>query len=355
MNDLRVNMLGDSLTHNGGITTVENLIIKHISSDIKIQHISTHENGSHSHKAAIFVRGLITLTWRLSTQKVDLVHIHLADWGSIIRKVTIVLIALMFRKPIAIHAHGPEFHLTYEALPKVAKRVLGSIFQKCNKFIVLSESWKKFYVTSLGLREDLVLVLPNPVELPQQIPERSHRSQLTLVFLGRVGQRKGAFDLLQAFSGLSPEQKQQSKLIFAGDGDLEEGHRLVNQLGLNSAVTFVGWLSCEQKNELLAKADIFILPSYNEALPMAILEAMSWGLPVITCPVGGIAEIVISGRNGLCVPPGKIPELTEALQTLITNQDLRLHLGKAARASVESIDVIQYIVQISNIYWSLTA
>jgi glycosyltransferase involved in cell wall biosynthesis len=353
MNDLRVIMLGDSLTYNGGIVTVENLIIKYISTDIKIQHISTHENGSHSHKAMIFVRGLIVLVWRLSTQKVDLVHIHLADWGSVVRKATIVLIALAFRKPIAIHAHGPEFHLTHEALPAIAKRLLSSIFRKCNKFIVLSESWKNFYVANLGLREGLVLVLPNPVEIPKQIPERSHRSHLTLVFLGRVGQRKGAFDLLQAFSGLSPEQKQQSKLIFAGDGDLEEGHRLVNQLGLSNAATFVGWLSSEQKNELLAEADIFILPSYNEALPMALLEAMSWGLPVITCPVGGIAEIVISGRNGLCVLPGEIPELTEALQTLITNQDLRLHLGEAARASVESLDVKQYVVQISNIYRSL--
>jgi glycosyltransferase involved in cell wall biosynthesis len=104
---------------------------------------------------------------------------------------------------------------------------------------------------------------------------------------------------------------------------------------------------------MLAKADVFVLPSYNEGLPMALLEAMSWGLPVITTPVGGIPEVVSNTQNGLLVTPGDIQQLSEAMQSLIKEEKLRLSLGSAARISVAPLDVKDYFGSLKSIYHSV--
>ena len=83
---------------------------------------------------------------------------------------------------------------------------------------------------------------------------------------------------------------------------------------------------------------------------MAILEAMSWGLPVISTHVGGIPEVVISNQHGILVEPGDIPKLTEAMQTLLDNEDLRINLGKSARKQVEPLDIQDYRARLACIY-----
>ncbi len=349
---LTIVMLGDSLEHNGGIVEVEKLILKYASPEIEIQHIGTREDGSIIHKMSVFGKGLAALLWRLLSRKTDLVHIHLADGGSALRKSIVTLIAWAFRKPVLMHTHGPEFHLTYLGLPKWSQKALNWVFQRCSRFIVLSKSWKDFYVLNCGLKEEHVFVLPNPVELPAQVPNRTNKTKVCLVFFGRIGQRKGAFDLIQAFAALPAEQKDCTELILAGDGEVEQGRKLVESLNLQDHITFVGWINSEQRDALLLKADVFVLPSYNEGLPMALLEAMGWGLPVITTPVGGIPELVTSEKNGLLVTPGDVQQLSKAMKFLIENEPLRLSLGSAARASVIRFDVKSYTASLINIYLS---
>jgi len=354
MNQIEIVMLGDSLEHHGGIVTVERLILQNISNNVKIQHITTREDGSAIYKLSVFAKGLFALLLRLLTKKTDVVHIHMADWGSVFRKAVITIISLVFRKPVLIHAHGPEFHLTFNSLPKWVQKFLSLIFSRCQGFIVLSNSWKDFYVPNLDLETERVFVLPNPVSMPDKIPDRLDTSKVRLVFSGRIGQRKGAFDLIKAFANLPAELKERAELIFAGDGEIEQGLDLVKNLNLAGHVTFVGWLSSDKRDELLANSHIFLLPSYNEALPMALLEAMAWGLPVITSPVGGIPEIVTSHQNGLLVTPGDIQQLTEAIKSLIENHNLRKTLGNNARSSILSFDVKVYCDNLLNIYQSIS-
>lgn len=350
MNKLEIVMLGDSLEHHGGIVTVEKFILQYISAEVKIQHISTREDGSAIHKISVFAKGLLALSLRLLSKKTDVVHIHMADWGSVFRKAVITIIGLILHKPVLIHAHGPEFHLTYNSLPRWMQKCLSLIFRSCQGFIVLSNSWKNFYVTNLGLETERVFVLPNPVCVPDKIPDRLDSNKVRLLFSGRVGQRKGAFDLIKAFADLPAEQKVRAELIFAGDGDIEQGIALVNSLNLANHITFVGWLNSDKRDKLLKNSHIFILPSYNEALPMALLEAMSWGLPVITSPVGGIPEIITANKNGLVVTPGDIQQLTAAMQLLIENHNLRETLGQNARSSILGFDVKVYCDNLLDMY-----
>ncbi|MCX7595896.1 MAG: glycosyltransferase, partial [Fischerella sp.] len=100
-----------------------------------------------------------------------------------------------------------------------------------------------------------------------------------------------------------------------------------------------------------ATANVFVLPSYNEALPLALLEAMAWGLPVITTDVGGISEFVTPDKNGLLVTPGNIQQISAAIQSLIENESLRLCLGNAARESIAPLNVDNFISSLMKIYY----
>ncbi|WP_323194586.1 glycosyltransferase family 4 protein [Nodularia harveyana] len=353
MRKMEIIMLGASLQQNGGIATVENLIIKHIPSDIKIQHISTHDEGSIIHRILVFAIAIVQLLGKISSQKIDVIHIHLADGGSLLRKLILVILILPFRKPVIMHAHGAEFHVTYEKLPQWLQKGFSWIFRRCQGFIVLSVSWKSYYIDNLGLNEKKVFILPNPTELPSKIIERKNSSVVRLAFCGRVGERKGAFDLITAFAQIPDTQKKSTQLILAGDGEIEEGLRLAEKLKIGEQVSFLGWINSQQRDEILSQADVFILPSYNEGLPMAILEAMGWGLPIIATPVGGIPELVIDKQNGLLVTPGNIQELSAAMVLLIENEQLRLELGNVARKNVEPYDINNYCDCLVDIYNSL--
>jgi glycosyltransferase involved in cell wall biosynthesis len=352
MNQMQILMLGASLEQNGGIASVEKLIIQHIIDDIEIQHITTHDEGSLYHRIMVFAKALAKFLKIMFTQKIDAVHIHLSEGGSVLRKAIFCLLALIFNKPFLIHAHGAEFQVTYAKLPQLAQKFLSTLFQRCQGFIVLSKTWHDYYVLNLSLNPKQVIILPNPCELPIQVPDRKNRTQIILAFCGRIGQRKGTFDLIQAFANLPNEQKKSAKLILAGDGEIEKAQELATSLKLINNITFLGWINYTKRDEVLSKADVFILPSYNEGLPMAILEAMGWGLPVISTPVGGIPELVISNQNGLLVTAGNIQQLSEAIQLLIENETLRLSLGSAARKSVEPFDIKNYSIRLADIYRS---
>lgn len=352
MKPLKVIMLGPSLDEKGGIGSVENLIFNKAPTEVQIQHISTHDEGSIIHRLLVFGWALRQFLWKLLSGEADLVHIHLADKGSALRKAILVLMALVFRKPVIVHAHGSEFHLFYAELPQWIKQLLSWTFRQCTRFIVLSESWKDFYMSSCRLTAEQVVVLHNSVEIPPNVPARIGSNKIDFVFLGRIGQRKGVFDLLRAFASLSPKHRERAALTLAGHGEVEQARSLAESLNLIAHVTIPGWLDSSQRNELLSKADVFVLPSYNEGLPMALLEAMSWGLPVITTPVGGVPELVSQTETGLLVNPGNIQQLVEAMQSLIENESMRLSMGSAARKRITPLNIKNYCRSLLCIYHS---
>lgn len=203
--------------------------------------------------------------------------------------------------------------------------------------------------------------------MPPTFPDRRGKKHLKFVFLGRIGSRggaldlaksvvsfpkqeKGSFELIKAFAELSVSDKENTELILAGNGDLKTANQLVTDLKIQDKITILSWISPEQRDELLAGADAFILPSYNEGLPMSMLESMAWGLPVIVTPVGGIPEVITHKQNGLLVEPGNKNQLIQAIQDLIKDEDLRISLGTAGRRSVESLDIKNYMSSLVSIY-----
>ncbi len=352
-NALKIIMLGPSLLQQGGISGYEKLFLEYTPPEIKICHIITHEEGNVAFKVMVFLKAILKFIWILLREEVDIVQLQISQRGSILRQAIMILLAWLFQKPIIIHAHGSQFHLFYVGLPKSIQQFLSWIFGKCQRLIVLSESWKSFYIENLGLKPEQVVVFYNPVKIPVEVPQRSVSDKVNLLFLGRIGQRKGAFDLIKAISLLPTEHRIRTSLIMAGDGDVEQARNLVTTLNLEDYIKLPGWIGADERDLLLTKADIFVLPSYNEGLPLAMLEAMAWELPVIVTPVGGIPEIVNHLENGLIVNPGNSQELSNFLISLIGNETLRLSLGCKARTSVFPLDIKNHWTSFINLYHSI--
>ena len=353
--DFKVVMVGPSTKEKGGMGVVQKIILKQKYRNYHIDHISTWE--VYQRADLQFVKALISLVYKLLTNQVDLLHIHISERGSVLRKSIVALLGFVFFKPVIMHCHGCEFHLFHKKLPWLLQKLLNKIFQKCSYVIVLSQSWRDFYVSQCALKLSQVKVLYNPIEIPKTSPRFFNPSQITLVYLGKINQRKGIDDLLQALALIVSEDQLRSKiqLVIAGNGRIEEALDLARELNIDDLVQFPGWINSQQRNKLLAQGDIFILPSYNEGLPMALLEAMSWGLPVVTTPVGGIPELVINDETGLLVGTGNIKHLSSAIRFLIEDDYRRLRLGNAARTCVQSLDIENYKHKLSKLYCSAIA
>lgn len=347
---LHVTMLGLGLEVMGGIASVERLIIEHCHEDIGLTHISTFEYGSSPHKAKVFLTSLFQIVIQLTSKPTDVIHLHFAQRGSTWRAIVLIWLCRVFRKPVVLHAHGSEFRLFFKALPTWTKAIITASFRQAQRFIVLSDSWKIFYTTHVGLEKERIAVLMNPVEIPEEIPSRSCCPPVQFVFLGRIGQRKGTFDLIHAIALLPEDIKSQCQMTIAGDGEIEKAKEQLSELGLTQSVRVLGWVDAAKRDELLAASHAFILPSYNEGLPMSLLEAMGWELASIVTPVGGIPEILNHEENGLLVEPGNIEELKQAIQTILTNRDLREKIAKNARNSVKNLDISNYRSHLRSIY-----
>jgi glycosyltransferase involved in cell wall biosynthesis len=157
--------------------------------------------------------------------------------------------------------------------------------------------------------------------------------------------------LLQAFASLPAALRARARLVFAGDGDVDALKAAAREHG--DAVEVHSWVSAEQRNALLAASDVFVLPSFQEGVPMAMLEAMACGLPVITTPVGGIPDVITDGEEGRLIAPGDVDALCRAMGALIEDEAQRLALGARARLRAERFDVNLFAAELASMYRTL--
>jgi glycosyltransferase involved in cell wall biosynthesis len=360
----RVLMVGPSLQEEGGMGTVSRLILNYVK-ELDIDHISSWSNrpGSTQLPSKVQVIKTFVLAWlmliiELIFERADVLHFHMSERGSAWRTLVLTSTAYVFRKPVIVHTHGAEFHLFYEKLPQLGQQLINWMLQKTSYLIVLSESWQNYYISRCQLNPNQVIVLHNPVEYPaiaSIADKQKEKTPIKLLFLGKINQRKGIYDLLESFAAFQNNTSIPTKLLIAGSGEIESAIKLAEELKIAGDVDFLGWIDSTQRNQLLSEVHTFILPSYNEGLPMALLEAMSWGLPIITTPVGGIGEVIKHQETGLIIEPGNTTQLTDAIKLLVTDNSLRLTLGTNARTKVSQFSVDNYSHSLSELYWKALA
>jgi glycosyltransferase involved in cell wall biosynthesis len=262
-------------------------------------------------------------------RKIKIVHLHGASKGSFYRKYIFFLIAkYLFRKKVIYHIHGAKYHIFYRQSHLLIQRCIKHMINTSDALIVLSEWWKDFFLKEFHPQK--IEIVPNIVGFRplQETDKQAVNNKVTLLFLGRIGERKGIYDLLEVIAGEADFFRRHCQLLVGGDGEVNTLKKLIDQYKISDIVDYLGFVSGDQKKDILKSSDIYLLPSYNEGLPISILEALSYAKPIISTKVGGIPEIVCHGENGYLISPGDQPAMFQCLKELIQNPADRENMGR---------------------------
>ena len=253
-------------------------------------------------------------------KKYDLFHVHMASNGSTFRKAYYIRTLKRHNKRVIVHIHGAGYLAFYNKLNNRRKESVVKTINMADIIIALSEEWKLKLELELGIQN--ILVLNNGIDT-EPFSHAVNNVLLTrgcFLFLGRLGERKGTYDLVEAITQIR-DAGVKITCYMAGDGDVEKIQSIVKERKLEDYIKVVGWVDFNEKVELLKKVGTVVLPSYNEGLPMALLEGMAAGKIVISSNVGAIPELVTQGKNGYIINPGDITALKDAMYNVIYKED----------------------------------
>ncbi len=325
---MTVLVIGPDLNAKGGIASVLKMY-QQAGLFKQNQFLASTTDGSIIWRVLWFFVFYLRYWWMLlTTPSIHIVHIHLAIRGSLLRKFLVLQTARVLGKKTIVHFHGAQFVVFYQRCSGWMRRLLHRMFFNADEVLCLNQACQKHIQEITGIQAH---VLYNPTVL--QKPAIQKTSSIHLLFMGRLCQRKGVYDLIEAARLLPPRQ---SMIHLYGDGELEQVQQAIQQAGVSDRIIAHGWVSGAEKDTIFQASQVLLLPSYNEGLPISVLEALAHGLPVISTPVGGIPDAVEDGINGFLVQPGDINTLAARIQTLSLSEPLRVQMGQTAYQRAQS-------------------
>ncbi len=278
---------------------------------------------------AVTLAALIRLAGLALMGCVDVVHIQLGTGAGFWRKRLFALLCRRLGTPYVLHLHGSAFERFWIEAPPPRRRAIDRAIAGAARILVLGEAWRRLVLGQAPDAAGRVIVLPNAAP-PFTAPREPGEGVTRLLFLGEVGARKGVGVLIEALAKLPADAPWRA--VVAGEGDGRPYAAAAARLGLQGRIDFPGWAGPEAVRRLLAASDVLVLPSFEENLPLAVIEAFAAGLAVVATPVGAVGDVVIDGETGLLAPPGDVGALAAAMHRMIVDEPLRLRLGAAAKA-----------------------
>ena len=268
--------------------------------------------------------------------------IHTASWNSFYRSFIYILIAWLLRIPVVLHIHPVFFHEFYIRGGLVRKSLIKIAGKMSTKIVFLTSSIRDLFVSIFPGKE--LLVLPNPVNVSLfESDVCSHkRNRMQLLFMGWIVKEKGVYDIVDIIPEIITAFPD-ARFIFAGNKEISQLRDLIEPRKLNKFASVPGWVSGQDKVDLLLTSGVLLLPTYSEGVPNVILEAMASGLPIITTPVGGIPSILEDGVSGLFVNPGNKEELKTAVLKLLSDEVLSKNISQEAKLLVKQLYDVEII------------
>lgn len=291
--------------------------------------VDTRGSGHVGRAAISFAHALLRLCHLGLTGQLGTVHANLSKRGSTVRKTIVSHLAALAGMRLVIHLHGSGYDAFYAGLPLFWQRRVTALFRRADAVIVLGQSWADWVITTTGVPAERVFILHNGVRRPIREPRAP--GPCRILFLGRLGKRKGVPELLDALASPALTTRDWTATL-AGDGDLDGTRAHIGRVGLAERVALPGWLDGRESAALLAQADILVLPSHAENFPMSIIEALAAEVAVIATPVGATAELLQDGHAALFVPVGDAAALAAALACLIDDPARRHAIAAAGHA-----------------------
>ncbi len=342
----KILMIGPGRNVQGGISTVvNNYYDAGLDNKINVKFISTMEEGNKFKKLLIMIKALLI---HIITFDYDILHVHMSSRASFYRKSIFINISKIYGKKIIIHMHGAEFEKFYRYECNESKqKYIKMIFNMADKVIALSEEWAEF-LKELCDREK-IQVIYNSIVVPENDQNKDYKNN-TVLFLGRLGRRKGIYDLIEVIPELI---KKDNNIVFniLGDGEIDKIKELCIKKNLMKNVRILGWLKGEEKQRIIRESTIFVLPSYNEGMPMSILEGMGYSLPIIATNVGGISKQVINEENGFLIKAGDKDMLKNSLMKLMNLESLKRKMGQRSYEIVnKKFNIENVIIDLLKLY-----
>jgi glycosyltransferase involved in cell wall biosynthesis len=337
----------------GGIDRLTDLIVEAVEKrpdlSIRLERLVTRGPGTILLSPAFLARAAIRL-WRAAHRReVDLLHIQLSSGGSTYRKLMIGILARQLAIPYVVHLHSGIFDRFWQTSSKPVSRWIDSLFRESSAILVLGIHWARLIESRLPMAKEKIVILPNGTPSSQYDHRESVDGYLRIVFLGKLGKLKGTPQLVETLGRIAGRSDWTATI--AGDGDIHKTRAHVRELRIADRVEIPGWLDAFATVELFRQADILVLPSFAENLPMVVLEAFAYGIPVVATSVGAIPELIETERNGLLVPAGDVDALANALCRLLDSAELRRKLGEAGRLDhSKAYEIGMYVTRLAMIW-----
>ena len=333
MDEIKLMIIGSDNKSTGGIPRYIPEQLRHLPSNVNptVYDIGAPEGSGWRWFLVSFVLAMRDALLFPFEERPDVVHIHTSHAYSFYRSSYYALFAAyIWRVPVLLHIHGSafdEFVVTDSSASQILQR---TVYRAVDQIIVLSSFWKD--LLALHVSEEKIRVIPNAIDPGDYDPVIGSK-HVQIVFISNLIERKGIIEFAEATERILRNGGPDVRINIAGKGpqtDVAE-----SLAAAYDEVEYHGYVSEDQKRELLNEGSLYVLPTYAEGLPIAILEAMAGGNAIVSTPVGSIPE-VISEENGELVPPGDVDALADTLIRTIEAPDDLFAAATTNRQTVES-------------------
>lgn len=344
----RVLMVGSDLSVRGGIVSViKNYLSYDAWDDADISFVPAHIEGPSWKKAWFFLKALMKIRKLLNTRIYDIVHIHVSERGSFTRKSIILRLAKRKHCKVILHHHGAEFLDFYHGSNNRRKKEIRRILSEADLNLVLSRRLVPIYKEISP--DAQIECLYNTVRTPRENQYNPDAREFTM--LGRLAERKGTFALLDTIKMIDLTLPPDVKFNLCGDGDLDLVKNKIRELQIEHRIGHLGWAEGKTKAEILQRTMAHVLFSYNEGLPMAILETMGCGIVNIATRIAAIPEVITDRETGFLVEPGDKEALAQVLLEVSSHKALRKQISANSFALIaEDFSLESGIRKLQQIY-----
>jgi len=308
----------DYRTLKGGIASVLKVYSKY---DKEFKFLPTYSSENTVKNILFFpFKYFYILFFLLTHPSYKLVHIHGSSYISFYRKYLLFLtIKYLLRRKIIYHIHSGKYQVFIENTNRLVAMMIKQMVEQSDGIICLSIQWKEFFEKKFRLKS--ISILNNIIPFPVESVKNREDKKVRFLLLGKVGEGKGIFDLIETVYKNQNYFRDKIEIMIGGDGEIDRLKQEIKEYRLEETIKYIGWVSGTKKDRLLANSDVYLLPSYNEGLPISILEAMSYKKPIISTDVGGISTIVKNDFNGFLIKAGDKNALFAGMKYFIENRE----------------------------------
>lgn len=289
---------------------------------------------------------VMAVFWRIVRNRPALVHIRTGSLGGFYEKSILGIMSRILCRRVIMHIEGGSFGDFYDNSSRPGKWLIRRLLLMNNRVIVLSEHMQVILLR-IGVPTDRIRIIENAVFIPDKTiwdhasdegkPPHPDTERITVIFLNRIDIGKGIMEFVDVARDTCQKDPRVQFLIYGPESPASGMVRdRIAAADMSERIKLVGPVIDRQKEEAYLSADIYVLPSYVEGMPIALLEAMSYGLPCIVSAVGGIPSVIDDGINGLLIEPRNIESLNKAMAMLIDDPSLRRKLGMQAQHTIQT-------------------